>query len=238
MAMRNKWIHVVSVGLCTLAAVAVVGFSSAWADATNAGQAVLVTGDVTGTIGAVVKHVIIHQDVVHDEAIATDPSGATQIDFVDGTKLTVGPGAHVIIDKFVYNPNTSNGVMALSVTEGVFRFVTGKMPHDAYSIATPNGTLGVRGTDFEFVVANGTTIVKVISGAVVGKIGNVEQILQNGCFTMTAQEVIVCSPNDQLTLAQATALMEALLTQPTAGPPPGTPGYTPPNFVLPPASPH
>ena len=36
--------------------------------------------------------------------------------------------------------------------KGTFRFVTGKAPKDRYLIGTPTGTIGVRGTEFDFTV--------------------------------------------------------------------------------------
>lgn len=240
--MWKKQFRQISPGVCAATALALVNLSPALAaDVNSIGQAVLVTGDVTGTVDQDIKRVVIKQSVVHDEIVATDPNAATEITFIDGTKFTVGPKARVVIDKFIYDPESKKGVLALSTTAGVFRFVTGQMSHDSYSITTPTGTLGVRGTEFDFAVVNGKTIVKVTSGAVVSKSGDVTQVInKNGCYTMQAQDVILCSPDDASTLAGLSAFMEALLAQPTAGGPPFAPPpqTTPPVFTLPPASPH
>jgi hypothetical protein len=78
--------------------------------------------------------------------------------FVDGTKISVGPRAHVTLDKFVYDPSSSKGSFFLSVTEGVFRFVTGGMEHQSYSIQTPSGTIGVRGTTVDIYIMGRKTL--------------------------------------------------------------------------------
>jgi hypothetical protein len=51
----------------------------------------------------------------------------------------------VHLDKFVYDPNKSNGALAIEATRGTFRFVTGSQGSGAYKVKTPYGTLGVRG---------------------------------------------------------------------------------------------
>jgi hypothetical protein len=51
----------------------------------------------------------------------------------------------VHLDKFVYDPNKSNGALAIEATRGTFRFVTGSQGSGACKVKTPYGTLGVRG---------------------------------------------------------------------------------------------
>src|SRR5690606_6429267 len=46
------------------------------------------------------------------------------------------------------------------------RFVTGSAPKDRYRIATPTGTIGVRGAAFDFFVGGGITSVLLYHGAV------------------------------------------------------------------------
>ena len=74
-------------------------------------------------------------------------SEATQILFVDKSTMTVGPNANMVIDQFVYDPNTGAGNLAASLTRGVFRFVGGKLSkHDnAVTMRTPTATIGIRG---------------------------------------------------------------------------------------------
>jgi hypothetical protein len=74
------------------------------------------------------------------------------VTFVDGTRLTLGPNADVIIDDFVYNPNGGVNNAALRVTGGAMRLVAGAIERvggpQAVKVATPVGTIGIRGTDF------------------------------------------------------------------------------------------
>jgi ferric-dicitrate binding protein FerR (iron transport regulator) len=131
------------------------------------GTTTLVVRTVTGTLATQVRQLVIHDGVQQNEIIATAPDAASEIEFVDGTKLTLGPRAHVTLDRFVYDPDPSRGSFFLSLSEGVFRFVTGQMAHRSYSITTPNGTIGVRGSTLEVLAFGGTTFVHVADGAAV-----------------------------------------------------------------------
>jgi ferric-dicitrate binding protein FerR (iron transport regulator) len=136
------------------------------------GSTTLVVRTVLGTLETQTKQLVVHDGVEQNELITTAPDAASQIEFVDGTKLALGPRARVILDKFVYDPDPSKGAFFLSVTEGVFRFVTGSMDHKSYAITTPNGTIGVRGTKFNLLVLGDRTICQMIDGEAFGKSGD------------------------------------------------------------------
>jgi trimeric autotransporter adhesin len=97
--------------------------------------------------GALPRRLVIGQDIVFNERITTETSGQTQVLFVDESTLSIGPNANMVIDQFVYNPNTGTGKMLASVTRGVFRFVGGKLSKQDNAVAfrTPAATIGIRG---------------------------------------------------------------------------------------------
>ena len=105
------------------------------------------SGDPRGkppTAAERVLHVGI--DVQANEVITTDADDRAQLLFLDGSSLQVGPLARLTIDKFVYDPNTKVGALAVSVTHGVFRFVGGKISKTTpVVIKTPSATLSIRG---------------------------------------------------------------------------------------------
>lgn len=84
-------------------------------------------------------------DVYSKETVQTGDSGQADLQFRDQSNLSVGPKSSVRLDKFVYDPNTSAGSVAIQATRGSFRFVTGSQGRGNYQIKTPYGTLGVRG---------------------------------------------------------------------------------------------
>ena len=107
-----------------------------------------VNPEATGTPpGAVPRRIVLGQDVLFNERIATAAAGQTQILFVDASSLTVGPNSNMVIDQFVYDPNAGTGKMAASLTRGVFRFVGGALSkgNNAVTFRTPAATIGIRG---------------------------------------------------------------------------------------------
>jgi hypothetical protein len=60
--------------------------------------------------------------------------------------LNVGRNSSIVIDEFVYDPNTGTGKMVATISKGVLRFVGGQISHTAgVTIASPVATLGIRG---------------------------------------------------------------------------------------------
>jgi hypothetical protein len=89
----------------------------------------------------------IGKSVFYNERIDTSGSGVVQVLLLDGSTFTVGPGSSLVIDKFVYNPNTGTGSLAASFSKGALRFVGGKLSKSepGVKIKTPAGALTVRG---------------------------------------------------------------------------------------------
>ncbi|MGG6898997.1 FecR domain-containing protein [Rhizobium sp. BR 315] len=130
--------------------------------AETVGQAVLIKTEVRGAGGPLVVDDPVHRD----EQIRTSISGLGQFTFRDGTKLAVGAGSSVTIDKFVFDDSGSVKKLTINAAKGTFRWMSGNSDHSAYQIVTPAGTIGVRGTAFDFYVgANGMTAVVLLNGA-------------------------------------------------------------------------
>ncbi len=126
------------------------------------GQATRIKTEVTGATGPLAVRDPVHRD----ELIRTSRSGLGQFIFRDGSKLAVGAGSSVVIDKFVYDDSKSVQRLTVAAAKGTFRWISGNSKHSAYEILTPAGTIGVRGTVFDFYVGNdGTTAIVLLGGA-------------------------------------------------------------------------
>lgn len=85
-------------------------------------------------------------DVQANEVVTTNATDRAHLVFLDGTSVTIGPNARLVIDKFVYDPNTKKGELALTAGTGVFRLVGGKISKsNAITVTTPSSTIGIRG---------------------------------------------------------------------------------------------
>ncbi|MCX2721652.1 FecR family protein [Roseibium salinum] len=152
-----------------LAPVAVaISLSAILSTAAVAGK-VGVTVDAARTVkatgGASARTVRIHTDIFENDRLRADASGNAQIRLVDGTKIVVGPNADVKIDEFVYSSSSSVEKLTVSATRGAFRFISGSSGSAAYSIKTPNGTIGVRGTAFDVTITPQGTNIALLRGA-------------------------------------------------------------------------
>lgn len=83
------------------------------------------------------------------DEIEVASGGRMQIMLVDETVFTLGSGARLVIDEFVYDPATQAGSMTTNITRGAFRFVSGKLAKSspkAMKVRLPSASLSIRGT--------------------------------------------------------------------------------------------
>lgn len=138
-------------------------FASAGETVAQVGSAAAVRNDVKGSVaGQLRSGTPVHQN----ETIAASADSSAQLLFRDKTSLTVGPSSQVVIDRFVYNPETGAGQAAVSVARGALRFVTGSQASSHYQVRTPSASVGVRGTVIEmFVSEMGYEVFLLIEGS-------------------------------------------------------------------------
>jgi hypothetical protein len=83
--------------------------------------------------------------VVENQKIQTTATGSVQVLLIDKTTLNVGPNSTLVIDRFVYDPATTKGELALSLGNGVMRVVGGVATHsEGATIRTPVAAIGLR----------------------------------------------------------------------------------------------
>ena len=102
-------------------------------------------------------------DVFSYDTVKTG-QGQVGIKFIDDTRVDVTAHSKLIIDEFVYDPNTNTGKLSLKATLGTVRYASGqiaKISAQNVEIKTPTATIAVRGTDFAMTVneIGGSTIV-------------------------------------------------------------------------------
>jgi hypothetical protein len=82
----------------------------------------------------------------------------------DSTNLSLGPNATIKLDRTVFNDEHSYREIAIGLTSGAFRFVTGHSEKAAYKITTPLATVGVRGTTLDIQSLRGQSTVVLQDG--------------------------------------------------------------------------
>jgi hypothetical protein len=84
-----------------------------------------------------------------NDHVTTGPDARLQIMLMDETTFTLGPNSDMVLDEFVYDPKTAAGKVSARITDGTFRFITGKIAQKDpanMKVALPVGTIGIRGT--------------------------------------------------------------------------------------------
>jgi len=133
--------------------------------------------------------------------------GKTAIEFVDDTRVDVTEHSKLVIDEFVYDPNTKTGALSLKASLGTVRYASGQIAKNSkqnVKVQTPSATIGVRGTDFTMTIdeTGSSTIILLPScdtngNCYVGEIdvtSDAGQVILNQAFQATVVETVSSNP--------------------------------------------
>lgn len=159
------------------------------------------------------KVLVVGADIFIGDNVITGPKGQVQIKFSDKTELVVGPNSKLVIEDYLLREDNSAGKFAINALAGTFRFATGEAAKDRYVIKTPTGTIGVRGTEFDFnVLDDGTAQVLLYDGAVYMCDLNNECVTLDGTCevgTIDSADATIIGPTDEITGEQRKALKQS-----------------------------
>jgi hypothetical protein len=128
------------------------------------GQAELIRNEVVSVGDAQLIRVSVGDAVVRDETLRTSDDSDARIRLLDDTKLSLGPRSTIKIDRAVYSGETSYKEITVRLSEGAFRFITGKSDKKSYKIETPLAAIGVRGTILDIRIQGNQTLVTLQDG--------------------------------------------------------------------------
>jgi len=89
------------------------------------------------------------QLVFEADSLRTGADGHLGVTLKDDTRLSLGPGSEVRLDRFLYAPAEGGMGLVLKVVRGVMGYVSGriaKLSPDSIRLETPAAVVGVRGT--------------------------------------------------------------------------------------------
>jgi len=131
------------------------------------GSTLVVVSRVTAELAQQARTLQSGDNVRQDELIEVSPDGRSELKLYDETKLALGPGARLLLDKFVYDSERSTGSIALNLIKGSFRFITGLASKRSYLVRVPNASITVRGTIFDvYIQDDGVVWLLLHEGAV------------------------------------------------------------------------
>jgi hypothetical protein len=85
------------------------------------------------------------------DIVKTAADGSVGITMSDNSLLSAGPNSILSLDRFVFDPATSQGRFDAQLQRGTLAVISGriaKQSPQAMTVRTPSAALGVRGTEF------------------------------------------------------------------------------------------
>jgi len=85
------------------------------------------------------------------DVLKTGADGSVGITMSDNSLLSAGPNSILVLDRYAFDPTTSQGQFDASLQKGSLAVISGriaKQSPDAMKVRTPSSILGVRGTEF------------------------------------------------------------------------------------------
>ncbi|TNE33677.1 MAG: VWA domain-containing protein [Alphaproteobacteria bacterium] len=165
-------------------------------------------GEVTELVGTVTaKHadgttdeLVQGSSVFQGDILQTGDGGAFTVVFADDTKFSMGENGRAVLDEMIYNPSTESGTFGMSLLQGVFSVVSGKIAHDNHDnvdIRTPVGTIGIRGTHWA---------------------GHVRAIGEESVFTLFSGAIVVINEggSQELTQVNQSVVVTSFTSSPAA----------------------
>lgn len=207
-----------------VAALTTVATSTAAADNSKAG---VVTGAVASTrsIAGSATAVALGDAVRAGEELLTGQDGIIHILFLDQSSITLGPSSSLSIDVFSHDETSRSGKIALTLNSGSVRVVGGlNSKGQATEVRTPSATVGILG-GISIVETNGqntsSTFLFGQEMRMTNTSGNSQTVLRPG-FTISGS-------TDRISSAERRSpqQLSSLANRFEAGPPPGSPAWTP-----------
>ncbi|MEL7345916.1 MAG: FecR domain-containing protein, partial [Pseudomonadota bacterium] len=104
--------------------------------------------------------------VASGDIIQTNARGEAQLLFPDQTRIVVGPGSTLVLERTLFNSRNKAQRFVINAVGGTYRFISGESRKSRYQIKTPTATMGIRGTAFDFTVTDEETTVLMYEGIV------------------------------------------------------------------------
>ena len=170
------------------------------------------TGEVTVTRadGSQVT-LAVGDSVYQGDLIISGADGAVGVVLIDDTSFSMAENGQMVLDEMVFDPQTAEGSLSLSVVEGVFTFVSGqvaKSDPDAMTLNTPVATIGIRGTQVGIDLSDGQNLTVVLMEEADGFVGEVVVMNEGGIKVMNIGRQFTNVSEFQLTPADVRFLAE------------------------------
>jgi hypothetical protein len=102
------------------------------------------------------------------DVVKTDANSKTQLRMTDGGMIALKENSELLISNYEFNKAENTGSVVMELVKGGLRSVTGAIKSDKgnYTLKTPVGSIGIRGTHYEIEIIQGEVFIAVWDGAV------------------------------------------------------------------------
>ncbi len=87
------------------------------------------------------------ESIYRNARIYTKSYGSAKILLKDGSDLMITPNSSIVLDDFVFSDGGAQS-MAVSLTKGALRMISGRIQKEAFVATTLVANIGIRGTQF------------------------------------------------------------------------------------------
>lgn len=173
--------------LPALLALSLFGAGAALAEPIAIGAVDKVQAQVDATQAGETRRLAVNANLFFKDRCRSGEGARLQATLKDGTQLTLGERATLVIDEFVYDPARSRGELSVKIAKGAFLYIGGLIegePGAKVLLRTRTAAIGVRGTTVWGGPIDGGFGVLALNGqvAVTGRRGTVT--LKQGEGTM------------------------------------------------------
>ena len=123
-------------------------------------QLIGIIGAISGDVKTETRELKTGDKIYLNETILAGADSGTQILLLDQSTFTIGSDSEVVMDTFIYDPDTNDGKIIAEVKQGSLKVISGlisKKNPDSLTVKVPEGTLGSRGTEFQTMVSKKQT---------------------------------------------------------------------------------
>ena len=188
-------------------------------------QAPMPSGQTAGEIRALIPGATrnsgkakLHQELVWNDVLKTDPTGRLRVGFRDGSFLSVGNGSQLKVAQH----DEATQQTSLELNYGRVRSQVSSITRAGgkFEVKTPTAVAGVIGTDFEVAFINGVTEINVFSGAVVvtSLLGTMASVTVGAGQSVTVSASGEISALGPLSASVTEVVAEATAAEAAAGP--------------------
>ncbi|HTN94765.1 MAG TPA: FecR family protein [Gallionella sp.] len=137
----------------------------------SGGRVYVVNGEVFVAQGKNPAHRVTENEaIVSNTMVSTGANSAALLKFDDGQVVILQSNSAFQVREYRYDAKRiENSNIVFSMLKGGMRFATGligKLRKQAFRLATPNATIGIRGTDFMVAMADKSMYSQVLAGKI------------------------------------------------------------------------